>query len=219
MNVNPNQHESQRSGARHGESRRPTRTCVGCGLRDDAAELVRLVATDDDVAFDLGGGAFGRGAHLHARPGCIEKACRGLARSFKGAVKIDAAEIGLRLVEACDRRMAGLMLAARRSRVLAIGADAALEALQRGAPLAVIAVDAAGIAQTAEVQRCVASGRAVAWHTRSQLGSLLGEDSVAICAVRHQNIASELKKMRLAADAGAGATREGAECSRFPEAR
>jgi predicted RNA-binding protein YlxR (DUF448 family) len=219
VEIGSNQHESQRKGARRGESRRPTRTCVGCGLRDDAAELVRLVATDDAFAFDLAGGAFGRGVHIHARLDCIEKAPRGLARGFRGAVKANAADIGQRLVEACDRRMVGLMLAAHRSRALAVGADAALDALEHGAPLAVVAVDAAGIAQTAEVQRCITSGRAVAWRTRAELGSLLGEESVAICAVRHPGIAGELKKMRLAADAGAAATREGAECSRFPEAR
>jgi hypothetical protein len=218
-----NQQVSERKGARRGESRRPTRTCVGCGLRDDAAELVRIVATEDDVAFDLAGGAFGRGVHLHARPACIEKAPRGLARGFRGAVKADAAAIGQRLVEACDRRMAGLLLAAHRSRVVATGADAALEALEHGAPLAIVAVDAGSIADTAEVRSCIASGRAVAWRTRSELGNLLGERSVAICAVRHAGIATELKKMRLAADAGgatkSATTREGAECSRFPEAR
>ena len=131
--------------------------------------------------------------------------------------------IGRRLVEACDRRMAGLLLAAHRSRALAIGADAALEALEQGAPLAVVAVDAGSVAETAEMQRCVAAGRAMAWRTRSELGGLLGERSVAICAVRHAGIAAELKRMRVAADAGAAATtsatREGAECSRFPEAR
>ena len=218
-----NERDSERKGARRGESRRPTRTCVGCGLRDDAAELLRVVATPDEFAFDLAGGAFGRGVHLHARPACIEKAPRGLARGFRGTVKTDPAAIGRRLVEACDRRMAGLLIAARRSRALAIGADAALEALENGAPLGVIAVDAGSIVETAEVQRCVADGRAMAWRTRSELGSLLGERSVAICAVRHAGIAAELKKMRVAADAGAAATtsatREGAECSRFPEAR
>ena len=71
--------------------------------------------------------------------------------------------------------------------------------------------------------KSIADGRAMAWRTRSELGSLLGEQSVAICAIRHAGIAAELKRMRVAADAGAAATtsatREGAECSRFPEAR
>jgi predicted RNA-binding protein YlxR (DUF448 family) len=253
MNVvnPPNERDSERKRARRGESRRPTRTCVGCGLRDSADALLRIVctlerseradghevctlerseradghevATPDELAFDLAGGTFGRGAHLHPRPACIEKAPKGLARGLRGAVKADAAFIGRRLVEACDRRMAGLVLAARRSGALVIGADAALGALAKGAPLAVVAVDAGSVAETAEVQRCAAEGRAIAWRTRSGLGGLLGERSVAICAVRHAGIADELKRMRVAADAGAAATtsatREGAECSRFPEAR
>jgi predicted RNA-binding protein YlxR (DUF448 family) len=233
--LNERESRSARRGSTgRGESRGPARTCVGCGQRDDASALLRMVvstsaSTDPgderpseatlDIAFDLAGGSFGRGAHLHATLGCIEKAPRGLARAFRGAVKSSPAAIGARLVEACDRRMGGLLLAAHRSRALAIGADAAIEALGQGAPLGVIAVDAGSVATTAEVERCVAAGRAMAWRTRSELGSLLGERSVAICAVRHAGIAAELKRMRAAADAGAAAKREGAECSRFPEAR
>lgn len=233
--LNERESRSARRGSTgRGESRGPARTCVGCGQRDDASALLRIVVSTSeptnepdrgpseptlDIAFDLAGGSFGRGAHVHATPACIEKAPRGLARAFRGAVKSSPAAIGARLVEACDRRMGGLLLAAHRSRALAIGADAAIEALGQGAPLGVIAVDAGSVATTAEVERCVAAGRAVAWRTRSELGSLLGERSVAICAVRHAGIAAELKRMRAAADAGAAAKREGAECSRFPEAR
>jgi len=204
----------------------PTRTCVGCGSRDDASDLVRMVVAEDEVAFDLAGGAFGRGAHLHARPACLERAPRGLARAFKRAMKQDSATLGRLLVEACNRRIAGLLLAAYRSRALAVGTDAALEALGAGgqtmAPsgiLGVVALDAGSLASRTEVQRCVAAGRAVAWGTKSELGALFGAGSVAICAVRHAGIAAELKRMRVAADAGAAATREGAECSRCPEAR
>jgi hypothetical protein len=196
----------------------PERTCVGCGLRDAASSMVRLVVAEDEVVFDLAGGAFGRGAHLHPRPECIEKAPRGLARTFKRDPKVGANELAVRLSAACDRRMSGLMLAARRTNALAVGADASLEAIRRGAPLAVVAVDAGKIAQTLEVQGAVAEGRAIAWKVKKELGALLGEEAVAICAVRHAGIASELKVLRAAADAAAVATREGAECSRRPEA-
>jgi predicted RNA-binding protein YlxR (DUF448 family)/ribosomal protein L7Ae-like RNA K-turn-binding protein len=192
---------------------------VGCGLHDDAPSMVRLVVADDDVAFDLAGGAFGRGAHLHARPECIARAPRGIARSFRREVKIDAAELGRRLAVACDRRMAGLLLAARRTRELSIGRDAAMEALRRGPALAVVAVDAGGVAASTEVETAVREGRAIAWKTKSELGGLLGEEAIAICAVRHAGIAGELKILRAAADAGAAMTREGAGCSSSPEAR
>jgi predicted RNA-binding protein YlxR (DUF448 family) len=214
---------TERETDRRGDSPRlarvPTRTCVGCGLHDAASALVRLIVAGDEIAFDLAGGGFGRGAHLHARPACLEKAPRGLARAFKRAMKQDAGALGRLLVESCNRRIAGLLMAAFRARELAVGTDAALEALEQGAPLGILALDAGSLVSRTEIERCVAAGRAVAWGTKSELGSLLGAGSVAICAVRHAGIAAELKRMRVAADAGSAATREGAECSRCPEAR
>lgn len=198
--------------------RRTTRTCVGCGLRDDATAMVRLALADGEVVF----GALlhrGRGAHLHPRAECVAKAPRGLARAFKADVRVDAADLGRRLVMSCERRMVGLLLAAWRSRSLAIGADAATAALGAGAPLAIVAVDAGSVRKSLEVERAIVSGRAMAWKTKGELGALLGEEAVAICAVRNAGIASELQFMRAAVDAGTAATREGAECSRRPEAR
>lgn len=206
--------------------KRPVRTCVGCGQRDDAAALVRLVLGEGgEVAFDLAGGAFGRGAHVHAAPACLEKAPKGLSRAFKQEVRAGAREIGEALVAACDRRAAGLVMAARRTGALAVGVDASLEAVRRGAPLLLVAVDAGNAATAREVERSAAEGRAVAWKTKGDLGAWIGEDAVAMLAVRHAGIAGELKTLRAAADAGAmamtttRATREGARCSKSPEAR
>jgi predicted RNA-binding protein YlxR (DUF448 family) len=199
---------------------------VGCGARDDASTTVRLVVAESEVVFDLAGGSFGRGAHVHTSADCIAKAPRGIARAFRnGSVRVTAAELGERLVAACDRRMVGLLLSARRIRALAIGQYAAIHALdarrgtQGGSILAIVATDAGNVARTAAVEEAIATGRAVAWKTKSELGALLGEESVAICGVCHAGIAGELKTLRAAADAGATATREGAGCSRRPEAR
>ncbi len=207
------------------------RTCVGCGQRDEASRfparpgesedapsaLVRLVVADDIVAFDLAGGKFGRGAHVHARPDCLAKAPRGLARAFKSQHRpIAAAELGRLLTEACDRSMTGLLVTARRLRALAVGADAAFDALGRGAPLVVVAVDAGAVAARREVQAAVAEGRAVAWRTKRALGALLGEGDIAICAICHEGIAGKFKSLRAAADAGASMTKEGEGCSTAP---
>jgi predicted RNA-binding protein YlxR (DUF448 family) len=199
------------------ERRAPTRTCVGCGSHDDAGEMVRLVVAEGTVAFDLAGGAFGRGAHVHARPACLAKAPRGLSRALRRDAGIDARELGRLLLAACDRRTGGLLLAARRLRAIATGTDASLDALRGGAPLVVVAVDAGTVVGAREVGRAVAEGRAVAWSTKNELGALLGAESIAICAVRHDGIAAELKKVRAAAVAASEAG-EGAECIR-PEAR
>jgi hypothetical protein len=184
--------------------------------------MVRLAVAGGEVVFDAlfhGGGGLGRGAHLHPRIGCIARAPRGLARAFKADVHVDSTEIGQRLVMACERGMVGLLLAARRRRALAIGADAASAALSRGAPLVIVAVDAGSVRKGPQVEQAILSGHAIAWKTKCHLGGLLGVKEVAICAVVHARIASELKLMALAADAGTAATKEGAECSRRPEAR
>jgi predicted RNA-binding protein YlxR (DUF448 family) len=206
---------------RKSERSAPERTCVGCGLHDDASAMLRLVVADDEIAFDLAGGAFGRGAHVHARPDCLAKAPRGVARSFKRDPKVGPRELAERLVAACDRRMTGLLLAARRTGAVVWGADATLDAIRAGVPLAIVAVDAASVAQTAEVRGAVAEGHAIAWKTKDELGSLLGQPGgVAVCAIRHEGIAGELKGLRAAVGAAVTMmTREGGECSRRPEAR
>ncbi|HTQ43561.1 MAG TPA: hypothetical protein VMI75_12445, partial [Polyangiaceae bacterium] len=168
---------------------------------------------------------FGRGAHVHARPECLEKAARGLSRAFKQEVRAQGHELGSALVAACDRRAAGLVMAARRTGALAVGADQSLEAVRKGASLLIVAVDAGSAASTREVERAVAEGRAVAWKTKCDLGAWIGEDAVTMLGVRHAGIAGELMILRAAADAGAStmtmtrATREGARCSKSPEAR
>jgi predicted RNA-binding protein YlxR (DUF448 family)/ribosomal protein L7Ae-like RNA K-turn-binding protein len=199
----------------------PTRTCVGCGRDVDAAELVRLVVEGDEAVFDLAGGAFGRGAHVHASSACLAAAPRGLSRAFKREMKTDASALGRLLADACDRRMIGLLLAARRTRALAVGTDESLGALRRGdSRLAIIAVDAGVIVKTREVTRAVAEGGVIAWKTKVDLGAILGESTVAICSVLHEGFAAQLKTLRAAADAGAATTREGARCSSpVPEAR
>jgi predicted RNA-binding protein YlxR (DUF448 family) len=193
---------------------------VGCRARDEAGATVRLVVADGEVAFDLAGGAFGRGAHVHPRVACLEKAPRGLARAFGDQrYEVSVRELGARLIAACDRRMVGLLLAARRVRALAIGAQAVNDALRTLEALVVVAADAGSVASSLEVEAAVRGGRAIAWKTKREMGALLGEESVAICAVRHAGIAAELKALRAVADAGAAATGESTGCSRRPEAR
>jgi hypothetical protein len=205
---------------------------VGCGAHDDAVEMVHMVVHEGAVVFDAlfarggglkGGAGRGRGAHVHPRPDCLAKAPAGLARTLRRPVAVTTADLGALLVAASERRMEGLLVSARRLRAVAVGTDAAIDAAKRGAPLVVVACDAGTVADKMEVTDAVTSGKAMAWRTKADLGRLLGEASVAICAVTHESIAAELKKMRVCADAGAAAaqmseTREGARCRR-PEAR
>jgi len=66
----------------------PVRTCLGCRGRENKADLIRLVRSDDNVAVDVRQQAPGRGGYLHARPECWESALR--KRALTRALKVAA---------------------------------------------------------------------------------------------------------------------------------
>lgn len=192
---------------------RPTRsrTCVTCGKsglpeqldsRDQLAELVRLVLAPSvgeredgaiDVAVDAAGGSFGRGAYVHASPACLERAERGLSRSFRRPISAPAAALGAAIVAALHRRAVGLLASAHRLRRVELGTDVVKAALAQGAPgLLIVARDAGSVATSHEVSFAIGAGRAVAFATRSELGALFGRDEVALALLTEAKLASTL---------------------------
>ncbi len=63
----------------------PQRTCVGCHQTLPKRQLVRLVRTPEGVRVDLTGRLPGRGAYLHDRRACWERALKKgtLARALR----------------------------------------------------------------------------------------------------------------------------------------
>lgn len=203
------------------------------------AGLVRLILGPGGVvAVDPGDGGFGRGAHVHPRPDCLAKAAqRGLARANRGRIEgihvapegqepapaegaapaedaspaqLTPATLARAIRQAMNRRIQGLIRAAVRSRAAAIGADAASAALERGAPLCVVACDAAAGAAQTQVQAAIAAGRAVAWGTKVELGALAGgqrEQGVAVLAITSGRLAAAVAEAVQIADACAAAER------------
>jgi hypothetical protein len=204
--------------------RERSRTCVGCQARvvvGDHDSMLRVVlgprvssngpssntreAGKYGVAADVAGSAFGRGAHVHANPACLAKACRGgFSRAFRCEVVADAAVLARDVATSIDRRVEGLLLGARRAGMLAFGEDAR-EAVQKGAPLALVACDAGASAGRA-VAQAVTEGRAVAWRTKATLGALFARGEVALIAVRHEAVANEIRRARSLADSVGVAT-------------
>lgn len=176
----------------------PVRTCAGCGKRVEARgttadALVRVVLdpSSGELAIDFAGSGFGRGAHVHAAPECLEKALKGgFSRAFKEKVTGELRPLGEQIALGADRRIEGLLTGARRAKHLVIGADVVREALRDGsAALVVVTRDAAAAAQLPEVQRAVGEGKALAWSEKARLGALFGKDEVAVCAVLHAGVA------------------------------
>ncbi len=179
------------------------RTCVGCGEKAVADAMVRLVVSPaGEIAVDAAGGAFGRGAHVHGTAACVARAAKGgLSRAFKREIKVTSAELARMIGDALGRRAIGLIASARSAGWLAIGTDASVEALREGAPLVVVAVDAAAAAHVHAVEQAVAEGRAVAFGRKSELGKLLGKEEVAVIAITHRGIAGHVASLVRTANA------------------
>lgn len=226
-------HESKAVAAARSEDQAdvhgPVRSCVGCGERVDVAgnhALVRLITSPEgEVAVDARGGGFGRGAHVHPRPDCLQKAVeRGLARSAKVKTNTLVTEAGEllpltreSLAEAIrrstDRRIEGLLLSAKRSRCLAIGADAVRAAWGRGdAELILVARDAPANEMN-EVRQAVAEGRGVAWGDKVRIASFVHGASrtgahsigVGVIAISSRSLAAALLEAIHIADGVTGA--------------
>jgi predicted RNA-binding protein YlxR (DUF448 family) len=76
----------------------PVRTCVGCSTRDDKARLLRIVVRHGGVAVDNRQIQPGRGAYLHPRPECLERALkrRSLGRALRSEIDGQQAAVTIR---------------------------------------------------------------------------------------------------------------------------
>ena len=174
------------------------RMCAGCGKAGAGHAFLRAVLSDDgSLVLDLQRSSFGRGANVHVDPACIKRALRGgFARSFRAEVVTTIGsfrEMGLLAVE---RRLRGLLVAAWRKRVLAVGADSVRELSSQGpAARAVVASDAGSIAQERFVLEMVTNGAVLVAFRRGELGALLGRPEVSVCATSDVGIAQELDRL------------------------
>src|SRR5689334_3714644 len=171
------------------------RTCVGCGQAASPEGMVRLVVSPEgEVAVDLAGGHFGRGAHVHVSPRCLAAAPRGLSRSFRRPIDVTPGALASNIVAAAQRRTAGLLSSAARMQRVAVGAEMSGQAWESGkARLLVVARDAAAGASTGPVLRAIAAGEAIAWGTKTDLGALVGKSEVAVLGVTSEPLAAALR--------------------------
>jgi uncharacterized protein len=175
----------------------PVRTCVGCRQPGSPSELVRMVlGPDGSVAFDLAGGAAGRGAWVHPVESCLRKAAKSTARSLHADGSENVEALMLSLGQAANRRAVGLVGAAHRARHVALGTDASKQAFFEGrARLVILAVDARAAKQQAYVEAAAAKGLLVAWATKSELGAMVGRDELAVLAVTDEGLAQNLLRV------------------------
>jgi predicted RNA-binding protein YlxR (DUF448 family) len=198
------------------------RTCIGCAAASAPEELVRLVLDESPdaatpVVVDARGGAFGRGAWLHARPECIAMAAkRGLARAFRREMAISPSALAAAISVAFERRLLGLVSGGLRAGHVVVGTEAVCEASREGrAPLVFMAADAEAAVRRREIIVAIGEGRALAWSDRAHLAKAVGRpadalgEGVALIAVTEPSLAAAARRAWL--------TTEGARAPAVPE--
>lgn len=186
------------------------RLCAGCGKRDLADNLLRVVlGPEGEIAVDLAGGRFGRGAHLHATVDCVAKAAKGgLSKAFKTRVEAKAEDIGAQIATGAVRRIEGLLNGARRGKLAIAGGDVVREALRDGsAKKVIVATDAAAAAKLPEIEEAIRLGNAIAFGNKAKLGAIFGRDEVAVIAVLDVGVAEAIGSARIMALPFAGLER------------
>ncbi len=84
------------AGSVSGDSGGPVRTCLGCRSRDDATDLLRVVFKDGVLTPDPEKRLAGRGASLHPRRSCFDRAVK--RRAFGRALRLDQTNLDAALV-------------------------------------------------------------------------------------------------------------------------
>ncbi len=181
------------------------RTCVGCGVRAErpdtgpkgAFELVRfaLLPAGEDGAIvpvvDLRASSFGRGAWVHPRKSCLEQAARrGLSRSSKSNVRVDAGELCRQIVEAAAQRAERLIAVGVRSHKAVIGTTAANAAGK--VVLWVVANDAAA-RDSSEIAGALVRGDALMFGSKDSLGAACGRELAGTVAITDVPLASAVR--------------------------
>lgn len=183
----------------------PVRTCVGCRRQGTPKDLVRMVlGSEGEVAFDLAGGAVGRGAWVHPIHACLSKAKKATSRSLKlesasserGTNAESADALVVKLARAAARRGVGLIGAAHRARHLALGSDASKAAFDEGrARLVILATDARAAKRESWLEAAATRGLLAAWSSKAELGAIVGRDELAVLVVTDEGLAQSLRRV------------------------
>jgi len=172
------------------------RTCIGCRCLDERDNLLRLVASpSNEIAFDLAGGSFGRGAWVHPRMACLAKCVRGLSHALRATIVTSVPEIHQSLVAAAWRRAESLSRAAQRAGHLTTGAEAGANVWKAGkVAAAIVAEDARAAAVVSWVCEAQIAGRTIVGPPKSVLGRWWGQEQVAVAAITDTGLAKAIAR-------------------------
>jgi len=174
---------------------RATRTCVACRVTAERDDLLRLVALGEPTQWvpDIRRRLPGRGVSIHASRRCLGLAIK--QGRLKGVgVQPSANDLASVATGQYRRRLEGLVGGAWRARQLAVGTEAVRESLeQRTLHLLLLATDAAGSRDDFEQAATRLGRRCLVLGTKTELGAMLGRQTVGVLGVLDEAIAEELR--------------------------
>ncbi len=182
---------------RHEAETAPERTCAGCRQQDARDALLRLVVDPDGPRLvpDPRRRLPGRGVSVHPTPECLRRAVErgGFARSLRMKIATDWAGLCAVVAAQYERRLEGLLLAARRNQSLVMGTEAVRRTLtEQPVPLLLVTRDAASRREELAEQAVRLGGRCVVYGTKSELGRLMGRAELGVMAILDAGIAGEV---------------------------
>lgn len=174
---------------------RAARTCVACRAPAGRDDLLRLVVIGEPTQWvpDIRRRLPGRGVSVHPSRRCLALALK--QGRFRGAgVQPSASDLASVASVQYRRRLEGLIGGAWRARQLAVGTEAVRESLeQRTLHLLVLATDAAGSRDDFEQAATRLGRRCLVLGTKTELGAMLGRQTVGVLGVLDAAIAEELR--------------------------
>lgn len=175
--------------------RQPQRTCLGCRGVFNKDAVVRIVAGPEGAVIDYREKLPGRAAYVCPRPECIRKALAkdNLSRALHTNVKApDAGQFIEQLAAAMTEKVRSLLSMAERAGMLATGASAVDDALQKGRiEMLIFAEDLSeGTKQKLLSGSVQLPGRQTTMFSRDEMGRMFGRELIGIVGIIEKGFAN-----------------------------
>lgn len=187
------------------KGRQPQRTCLGCRGIFDKDAVVRIVAGPEGAVIDYREKLQGRAAYVCPRPECITKALakENLSRALHTNVKAPDARLFIeQLAAAVTEKVRSLLSMAERAGMLATGASAVDDALQKGRiEMLIFAEDLSeGTKQKLLNGSVPLPERQATMFSRDEMGRMFGRELIGIVGIVEKGFAnavwSELERLK-----------------------
>jgi uncharacterized protein len=175
--------------------RQPQRTCIGCRGVFGKDSVVRIVAGPAGAVIDYREKLPGRAVYVCPRPECIQKALakENLSRGLHASVQAtDAGLFIAQLSAAVTEKIRSLLSMAERAGMLATGASAVDDALQKGRiEMLIFAEDLSeGTKQKLLSGSVQITERQTVMFSRDEMGRMFGRELVGIVGILEKGFAN-----------------------------